>query len=186
MGWLTDAGYRVAMLTIEEPGHWQIWGSRTVYDRDSSMVDMQSFSPLILKHILQVSGDFVVRGNLELFDANSWRELGKFLAQVKKNKGMGRPLGLVAGRQKGAKVRRKKVLRGMRWQEIQIIVAEQPQIYNRLHNEYANHETEQYRKEFKQTNHGQEQPPGELRRVRKNAIQNFARYVKKPVPPVLD
>ncbi len=96
---------------------------------------------------------------------------------------MGKPLGLVAGRQKGATVKRKKVLQGMSWPEIQILVAEQPQLYNRLQNEYANHINAQYREEFKQSNPGQAPPPTEQRRIRKNAISNFRRYVKKPVLP---
>ena len=184
MGWLTDAGYRVAIMTVEEPGYWQIWGTQMWSDtRDSSLDDAQTFSPALLKQVLRVSGDFVVRGNLDLFDAHSWRELGKFLAKVKRGKGMGKPLGLVAGRQKGASARRKRVLRNMSWHEIQVLVAEQPQLYNRLHNEYADFCTAQYREEFKQSYQGQYTPPTEQRRVRKNAILNFARYVKKPVPP---
>ena len=186
MGWLTDAGYRVAIMTEEKPGYWQIWGMQVWGDtRDPSLGDALTFSPALLKQMLRDSGDFVVRGNLDLFDAHSWRELGKFLAQVKKGKGMGKPLGLVAGRQKGAVVRRKRVLEGMSWPEIQILVAEQPQLYNRLHNEYANLCTEQYREEFKQGHRGQAPPPTQQRQVRKNAISNFRRYVKRLVPPHL-
>ena len=130
VGWLTDAGYRVAIMTVEKPGYWQIWGTQMWggATRDPSLGDdTQTFSPAVLKQMLRDSGDFVVRGSLDLFDAHSWRELGKFLDRVKKGKGMGKPLGLVAGRQKGAIVKRKKVLQGMSWQEIQILVAEQPQ-----------------------------------------------------------
>jgi len=145
--------------------------------------DNQAFSPMLLKQMLRDSGDFVVRGSLDLFDAHSWRELGKFLSRVKKGKGMGKPLGLVAGRQKGAIVRRKKVLQGMSWQEIQILVAEEPRLYNRLQNDYANHENARYREEFKKSNPGQDPPPTEQRRIRKNAISNFRRYVKKLVLP---
>lgn len=183
-GWMTDSGYRVAIMTAEEPGYWQVWGAQMWGDtRDSSSGDTQTFSPVLLKQMLSDSGDFVVRGNLDLFDADSWRELGKFLAQVKKEKGMGKPLGLVAGRQKGAAVRRKRILRGMSWAEIQILVAEQPRLYNQQQNEYANLCTAQYREEFKQSHPGQAPPPTEQRRLRKNAISNFSRYVKKPVPP---
>lgn len=183
-GWLTDTGYRVAIMTEEKPGHWQIWGTQVWGGtRDISLGDALTFSPMLLKQMLRDSGDFVVRGNLDLFDAHSWRELGKFLAQVKKGKGMGKPLGLVAGRQKGAVVRRKKVLDGMSWDEVQILVAEQPRLYNRLQNEYANLLTEQYREGFKQSHPGQDPPETEQRRLRKGAIANFARYVKKPVPP---
>lgn len=121
--WFTDAGYRVAILTVEEPGYWQIWGTRMWIDRDQSSGAAITLSPVLFNKILGDSGDFVVRGNLDLFDVHSWRELGKFLAQVKKGKGMGKPLGLVAGRQKGAAVRRKKVLDGMSWDEVQILVA---------------------------------------------------------------
>lgn len=185
MGWMTDTGYRVAIMTVEKPGYWQIWGTQMWGDdiRDSSLDDTQTFSPALLKQMLRDSGDFVVRGSLELFDAHSWRELGKFLARVKKGKGMGKPLGLVAGRQKGAIVKRKRVLQGMSWQEIQILVAEEPRLYNRLQNEYANHDNARYREEFKQSNPGQNPPPTEQRRIRKNAISNFRRYVKKPVLP---
>lgn len=185
VGWMTDIGYRVAIMTVEKPGYWQIWGTQMWDDdtRDRSLDDTQTFSPVLLKQMLRDSGDFVVRGSLELFDAHSWRELGKFLSRVKKGKGMGKPLGLVAGRQKGAVVKRKKVLQGMSWEEIQILVAQQPQQYNRLQNEYASHENARYREEFKQNNSGQAPPLTEQRRIRKNAIYNFRRYVKKPVLP---
>ena len=116
-----------------------------------SGVDSENLSPALLKEILHSSGDFVVRGNLDLFDADSWRGIGKFLAQIKKERGMGKPLGLVAGRQKGAVVRLKRVLRGMSWREVQILVAEEPRNYRRLQNEYANMHVEQYREEFKKT-----------------------------------
>lgn len=183
-GWLTDTGYRVAIMTVEEPGYWQIWGTQMWSDtRESSLGDAETFSPMLLKQTLRCSGDFVVRGNLDLFDAYSWRELGKFLAKVKRGKGMGRPLGLVAGRQKGAVVRKKRILRDMSWAEIQILVAEKPRFYNRLQNEYANLRTERYREEFRRSHEWQAPPLVEQRRVRKNAISNFARYVKKPVPP---
>lgn len=183
--WQSDAGYRLAIMTMEKPGYWQIWGTQVwdEYTTDRSSDYNQTFSPTLLKQMLRDSGDFVVRGSLELFDANSWRELGKFLARVKKKKGMGKPLGLVAGRQKGAAVQRKKVLQGMSWQEVQILVAEQPQLYNRLQNEYASMSTVQYRYAFKKSNQGQDPPLVEQRRIRKNAISNFRRYVKKPVPP---
>ena len=184
MGWLTDAGYRVAIKTVEKPGYWQIWGTQMWSDiRDPSLGDAITFSPVLLNQLLRDSGDFVVRGNLDLFDAHSWRELGKFLAQVKKGKGMGKPLGLVAGRQKGAAVPRKKVLAGMSWAEVQIWVAQQPRLYHQLQNKYANVLNEQYRKEFEQSHAGQTPPAAEQRRSRKNAIANFARYVKKPTLP---
>lgn len=28
VGWLTDTGYRVAIMTVEKPGYWQIWGTQ--------------------------------------------------------------------------------------------------------------------------------------------------------------
>ena len=185
VGWMTDAGYRVAIMTVEKPNYWQIWGTQMWGGDtgDRSLDDNQAFSPVLLKQMLRDSGDFVVRGSLDLFDAHSWRELGKFLSRVKKGKGMGKPLGLVAGRQKGAIVKRKRVLQDMSWPEIQILVAEQPQQYNRLQNEYANHENARYREEFKQSNPGQNPPATEQRRIRKNAISNYRRYVKKPVLP---
>jgi len=182
VGWMTDTGYRVAIMTEEKPGYWQIWGTQMWGDtRDSSLDD--TFSPVILKQLLCDSGDFVVRVNLDLFNAHSWRELGKFLANVKRGKGMGKPLGLVAGRQKDAIVRRKRVLYGMSWPEIQVLVAEKPGLYRRLQNEYVTHMNARYRDELKQSHQGQYPPPTEQRRVRENAILNFARYVKKPVPP---
>ena len=185
VGWMTDAGYRVAIMTVEKPNYWQIWGTQMWGGdtRDRSLDDNQAFSPVLLKQILRDSGDFVVRGSLDLFDAHSWRELGKFLARVKKGKGMGKPLGLVAGRQKGATVKRKKVLQGMSWPEIQILVAEQPRLYNRLQNDYATHENVRYREEFRKGHPGQDPQSTEQRRIRKNAISNFRRYVKKPVLP---
>lgn len=184
MGWLTDAGYRLAIMTEERPGHWQIWSSQGSADtRDSEVEDALTFSPVLLKQMLHASGDFLVRGNLDLFDALSWRELGKFLAKVKKGIGMGKPLGLVAGRQKGAVVRRKRILGGMSWDEVQILVAQQPGCYNQLYNEYANFCSAEYVKEFNQSNQGEAPPLEEKRKARKNAILNFARHVKKPVPP---
>ncbi len=186
VGWFTDAGYRVAIMTEEKPGFWQIWGTQMWGGdtRDRSLDDTQAFSPVLLKQMLRDSGDFVVRGSLDLFDAHNWRELGKFLARMKKGKGMGKPLGLVAGRQKGAMVKRKTVLNGMSWQEIQILVAEEPQLYNRLQNEYVSLCTEQYREEFRQNHAGQSPPAGAVqRRIRKNAISNFRRFVKKLVMP---
>ncbi len=185
VGWMTDTGYRVAIMTEEKPGYWQIWGTQMWGGdtRDRSLGDTQAFSPVLLKQMLRGSGDFVVRGSLDLFDANSWRELGKFLARVKKGKGMGKPLGLVAGRLKGAIVKRKRILQGMSWPEIQILVAEQPRLYERLQNEYANHMNALYREEFRQSKPGQDPPPMEQRRIRKNAISNYRRHVKKPVLP---
>jgi hypothetical protein len=185
-GWVSAAGYHVAILTVEENGLWQVWGNQIwSYTRDVSTVDSENLSPATLRQILRASGDFVVRGNLDLFDADSWRSIGKFLAQMKKERGMGKPLGLVAGRQKGAVVRLKRVLRGMSWREVQILVAEEPRHYRRLQNEYANLHVKQYREEFKKS-HGDKEPPlVEARRVRKNAIINFCRYVKKPAMPQL-
>ena len=184
VGWPTDTGYSVAIMTVEKPGYWQIWGDRGWSDTgDTSSREAGTFSPMLLKQMLGDSGDFVVRGNLDLFDALSWRQLGKFLGRVKKGKGMGKPLGLVAGRLKGAAVRRKRILRDMSWAEIQILVAQQPGLYNALQHEYANSLSAQYAEEFKQSHQGQYPPPMEQRRVRRNAIQNFARYVKKSAIP---
>jgi hypothetical protein len=171
---------------VEENGLWQVWGNQIwSYTRDVSTVDSENLSPATLRQILRASGDFVVRGNLDLFDADSWRSIGKFLAQMKKERGMGKPLGLVAGRQKGAVVRLKRVLRGMSWREVQILVAEEPRHYRRLQNEYANLHVKQYREEFKKSHGGNEPPLVEARRVRKSAIINFCRYVKKPAMPQL-
>ena len=185
MAWLIDVGYRVAIMTVEKPGYWQIWGTQMWGDdtRDRPLDDTQTFSLVLLKQMLRDSGDFVVRGSLELFDAHSWRELGKFLSRVKKGKGMGKPLGLVAGRQKGAVVKRKRVLQGMSWPEIQILVAEEPRLYNRLQNEYVSRDNTRYREEFRLGHPGQDPPPTEQKRIRKNAISNFRRYVKKLVLP---
>ncbi|MFC2039714.1 hypothetical protein ACFLTW_00860, partial [Chloroflexota bacterium] len=110
VGWMSDTGYRVAIMTEEKPGYWQIWGTQMWGGdtRDPLSGDALTFSPVLLKQMMRGSGDFVVRGNLDLFDAHSWRELGKFLARVKKGRGMGKPLSLVAGRQKGAIVKRKR------------------------------------------------------------------------------
>jgi len=183
--WANDAGYRLVIMTVEEPGYWQIWGTYFWEDAagDRLLSDNQTLSPVLLRQMLQDSGDFVVRGSLDLFDAHSWRELGKFLARMKKGKGMGKPLGLVAGRQKGATVKRKKVLRGMSWEEIQILVAQQPQQYTRLQNEYVSHENALYGEEFEHSHAGQSPPGIAQRQVRKNAISNFRRHVKKPVLP---
>ncbi|GAI77412.1 unnamed protein product, partial [marine sediment metagenome] len=158
VGWLLDTGYRVAIMTVEKPGYWQIWGTQMWGSdtRSRLLDDTETFSPVLLKYMLRDSGDFVVRGSLDLFDAHSWRELGKFLSRVKKGKGMGKPLGLVAGRQKGAIVRRKRVLQGMSWPEIQILVAEEPRHYNRLQSDYANHENARYREEFRKGHPGQD------------------------------
>jgi len=183
-GWVTEGGYSVAIMTVEEPGYYQIWGTPT-WSTTREPDEEQDFSPATLTRVLQDSGDFVVRGNLDLLDVDSWRALGKFLARVKKGKGMGKPLGLVAGRQKGAMVRRKRVLHGMSWSEIQTLVAEQPAQYNKLHNAYANHMTDRYREEFKQSHAGQDPPSTEQKLVRTNAISNFRRNVKRLVPPQL-
>ena len=181
-GWLIDAEYRVAITTVEKPGYWQIWSTQP-WSRDPSLGDPLTFSPVLLNQLLRDSGDFVVRGNLDLFDVHSWRELGKFLAWVKKGKGMGKQLGLVAGRQKGATVQRKKVLDGMSWDEVQILVAQQPQSYIQLQNKYVNSRTRQYKEEFKGIHPGQDPPKTELMRLRESAISNFARHVKKPAVP---
>ena len=72
----------------------------------------------------------------------------------------------------------------MSWPEIQIMVVEEPKQYNRLQNEYVNQENARYREEFRQNHEGQSPPAGaEQVQIRKSAISNFRRYVKKPVLP---
>lgn len=84
IGLVTDAGYQVAIMTTERPGHWQIWST---VGPDDDRDNILTFSPELLKQMLPTSGDFMVRGNLDLLDSRSWRRLGKSLVNVKKGRG---------------------------------------------------------------------------------------------------
>ncbi len=45
VGWMTDTGYRVAIMSEEKPGYWQIWGAQMWGSdtRDRSSGDTQTF-----------------------------------------------------------------------------------------------------------------------------------------------
>ena len=168
-GWVVDPGYRVAILTVQEEAPWQVWG-------DTADISLTS-----LQEMLRASGDFIVRGNLNVFGVDSWRELGVFMAKMKKESGMGKPLGLVAGRQKGRRVRLKRIMRKLSWPEIQMLVVEDPGSVTKLQNEYAHLCVARFREEFSKSHMGQDPPLAEQKLVRKSAISNFARRIKKPI-----
>lgn len=165
--WSGETGYRVALLTKEGAGYWQIWG------------DLRELPDKSWWAFMSKSGDFVVRGNLEVFDIDSWRRVGKLLSTVKKQTQMGKKLGLVVGGQKGRPKARKSILRGMTWVDIQNIVAQDPKQYNPLCHEYTRVKRQDFEEKYREK-HDEPLPPGpQLRKAQKKALKNFAMHVKR-------
>ena len=96
--WPEEAGYQTVVLVKQEGGPWGMWGNLHGISEDARW------------SLLRKSGDFLVRGNLELFDVASWRRIGKTLSDLKREGHMGERLGLVRGGRKGRSKARKKVL----------------------------------------------------------------------------
>ena len=165
--WGQDTGYRVAALTREKAGYWCISG------------DLRGLPGELWWSILQRAGDFVVRGNLEVFDIDSWRRVGKLLGALKKEKHMGGKLGLVAGGQTGRAKARKLVMQDMTWADLQNIVAQDPRQYNRLCNKYASTRQNDFEDRYKAKYGGLSPSMRVQREVRRRAIKNFIVHVKK-------
>lgn len=165
--WTEETGYRIAVLTREKAGYWQIWG------------DLRGIPDKAWWSFIQQSGDFVLRGNLDVFDVDSWRRIGKFLSAFKKERSMGIKLGLVAGGQKGRLKAKKYILRDMTWLDIRNIVAQEPRKYNQLCNEYANAKRKEFVEGYEARYRGQLPSVTEQREARRKAIRNFTVNVRK-------
>jgi len=171
LGWAEETGYRVAITTWEKNMYFKMWGDV----RDVPQEAVCSF--------LQKSGDFVIKGNMDTFDTESWRRIGNMLSSFKRKKGLGKKLGLIPGGKKGRPKGEKHILDDLTWTDIQIVVTQDPKQYNRLCNAYANSKRKEYEEEYKKKHN--DQPPSIVlqKEVRKSAIQNFNKHVKKKVIP---
>ena len=168
LGWAEETGYRVAVVTWEKNMYWRMWGDV----RDVPQKAAWSF--------LQRSGDFVIKGNLNTFDVESWRRIGNMLSGFKRRKGFGEKLGLIPGGKKGRPIRKKHILDDLTWADIQISVMQDSKQYNRLGNAYATARRKEYEIRYKQKHGGQSPTLAQLSVARKNAIQNFIKHIKKP------
>ena len=166
-GWPQEAGYRVAVLRKEKEGYWQIWGDL----RDLPGESWWSF--------LKQSGDFIIRGNLETFDVESWRRIGKLMSSLKMESQMGRKLALVPGGRKGVPKRPKTVMDKMTWKDIQNVVAQDARQYNRLLIQYAGSRRQVFVERYKAKNDGASPPAQAQKRERQKAINNFTAHCGK-------
>ncbi len=170
LGWAEETGYRVAVVTWEKNLYWRMWGDV----RDVPQKAVWSF--------LQRSGDFVIKGNLDTFDQESWRRIGNMLSGFKRRKGFGEKLGLIPGGKKGRPKKKKHILGDLTWADIQIAVMQDSKQYNRLGNAYATAKRKESEMRYQQKHGGQSPSLAQLSVARKNAIQNFIKHVKKTIP----
>lgn len=168
LGWAEETGYRVAVVTWEKKLYWRMWG------------DVRDVPEKAVWAFLQRSGDFVMKGNLDTFDVESWRRIGNMLSGFKRRKGFGRKLGLIPGGKKGRPIRKKHILGDLTWEDIRIAVTQDSKQYNRLGNVYATAKRKESETRYKKKHGGQSLPPAKLVVAQKNAIQNFIKHVKKP------
>lgn len=171
LGWAEETGYRVAVVTWEKNLYWRMWGDV----RDVPQKAAWSF--------LRRSGDFVIKGNLDTFDVESWRRIGNMLSGFKRRKGFGEKLGLIPGGKKGRPKKKKHILGDLTWADIQIAVMQDSKQHNRLGNAYATAKRKESEIRYKQKHGGQSPSLAQLSVARKNAIQNFIKHVKKNVIP---
>jgi len=167
LGWAEETGYRVAVVTWEKNLYWRMWGDV----RDVPQKAAWSF--------LQRSGDFVIKGNLDTFDVESWRRIGNMLSGFKRRKGFGKKLGLIPGGKKGRPIRKKYILGDLTWADIRITVMQDSKQHNQLCNAYATAKRKEAQIRYKQKHGGQSPSLAQIRVARKNAIQNFIKHVKK-------
>lgn len=171
LGWAEETGYRVAVVTWEKNLYWRMWGDV----RDVPQEAVWSF--------LQRSGDFVIRGNLDTLDVESWRRIGNMLSRFKQRRGFGEKLGLIPGGKRGRPKGEKHILGDLTWADIRITVMQDSKQHNQLCNAYANTVRKEYEEEYKKKHSGQPPSMVLLQEVRKNAIQNFIKHVKKNIIP---
>lgn len=162
LGWDEEIGYRVAVVTWEKNIYWRMWG------------DVRDVPEEAVWSFLQKSGDFVIKGNLDIFDVNSWRRIGNVLSGLKQKKGFGEKLGLVPGGHKGYSKTQKHILRDLTWSDIQNAVLQDPAKYDTLRSEYIDHRIKKYIEEY-----GNIPPEEEQEKERKRAIKSFKNHVKK-------
>lgn len=166
-GWAEETGYKVATLTRDIDGSWQVWG------------DLRGLPGGSWRTLFKKSGDFVIRGNLDTFDIDSWRRIGRMLGTLKRAKGMGGKLGLVAGARRGKTQKKKIILRGMPWPELTQYVNDHPSEFNPLRNEYASMRLREYENEYRHYHGGTIPPEWEQLKVRYDAIRYFRTHLKK-------
>ncbi len=171
LGWAEETGYRVAVVTWEKNVYWRMWG------------DVRDVPEKAVWSFLQRSGDFVIKGNLNTLDVESWRRIGNMLSGFKRRKGFGEKLGLVSGGRKGRPKKKKHILDDLTWADIQIAVMQDSKQYNRLCNAYAAAKRKESEIRYQQKHGGQSPSLAQLSVARKNAIQNFIKHVKKNVIP---
>jgi len=165
-GWPQETGYRVAILRKEKEGYWQIWGDL----RDLPGESWWSF--------LKQSGDFIIRGNLEAFDVESWRRIGKLLSSLKMESQMGRKLDLIPGGKKGMPRKPKVVMENKTWKDIQNIVAQDPREYNHLLHQYANLRRQDFADKYR-IKHGEAPLLLKQKGERQRAVKNFLAHCGK-------
>jgi len=170
LGWVEETGYRVAVVTWEKKLYWRMWG------------DVRDVPEKAVWSFLQQSGDFVIKGNLDTFDVESWRRIGNMLSSFKRRKGFGDKLGLIPGGKKGRTKKKRHILGDLTWADIQIAVTQDSKQYNQLCNAYATDKRKESEIRYKEKHGGQSPPPVKLVVARKNAIQNFIKHVKKVIP----
>ena len=166
-GWVEETGFRVAVRLIEEEGNHQFWG------------DLRGLPEGSWRYLMRKPGDFMVLGNLELFDIRSWRRTGEMLAGLKKQRGMGKKLGLLPGSGRGMIRTKKIVLRGMTWQQIREAIFENPDEEADLRSAYIKERKKQDIKEYRYF-HGGEMPSGTyMRTIEEQAGKYFDLRVRK-------
>ena len=166
-GWAEETGFRVAVRLIEEDDVHQFWG------------DLRGLPEGSWKYLLQHPGDFMVLGNLSLFDIHSWKRTGDMLATLKKKRGMGKKLGLLPGIGKGMIRPKKKIVRDMTWRQIREAIHGNPDEEKKLCSEYVNKKSREYIEEYKDS-HELQLPHGkEMRKVTEQARKYFNTMIRK-------
>jgi len=165
-GWSEEIGYRVAVITREKE-HWRIWG-------DLRDVPEEAWWPF-----LQHPGDFVIKGNLEVFDVASWRRIGGVLSGLKSQKHLGKKLGLGAGGKKGKGKAKKIILGDWTWEDIQDIVLHDPTKYTELRKAYVDAKCEEFTKGYIKEHSSPPSPELIKKDIQKNAIKSYSAHVKQ-------
>lgn len=162
LGWDEEIGYRVAVVTWEKNIYWRMWG------------DVRDVPEEAVWSFLQKSGDFVIKGNLDIFDVNSWRRIGNVLSGLKQKKGFGEKLGLVPGGYKGYSKTQKHILGNLTWGDIQNAVLQDPPKYDTLRSEYIDYRIKGYLEEY-----GNIPPEEEQEKERRRAMKSFQNHIKR-------
>lgn len=134
-----------------------------------------------LEQIFKKKGDYVIRGNLGLFHADAFREVGKWLKDIKSKIDAGKVFDIKVGRPQGYMPARKKVLGNMTWDEVIHRICQDSKEANRLENQYLSERTRKFEQRYKRK-HGCSPPSDQVVNERKKAMRYFNKQLKRIQP----